>query len=102
LGVGSGERSSEHPSHWAKFGTSRRSALEPNWDLVPTDEEILLARSVLRRMSHVVGESDEYVWDGLVEARRMLTVSVDHLSSYDGHYRKYHGLWLKMLKQDDR
>ncbi len=78
---------------------------EPDWDKVPTDEEILLARSVLKRMAWVVPFAEDEgrnpgVWSGLVEARRMLTVSVSYLSGFPGHKRHYHSLWLKMLEQD--
>lgn len=74
---------------------------EPKWDQIPTDEEILLARSVLKRMSRAI---DPYaapdVWGGLVEARRTLTVSVSYLSDHWGHVRHYRRLWNQMLKQD--
>lgn len=80
------------------------SSKEPDWDKIPTDEEIMLARSVLMRMSRALPFSDpDYaeVWGGLVEARRMLTVSVSLLSSFRGHYRHYNHLWLMMLAQDN-
>ena len=76
---------------------------EPKWDQIPTDEEILLARSVLTRMHRAIGvERGEpsAIWGGLVEAKRMLTVSVHYLSAFPGHTRHYRKLWNQMLDQD--
>lgn len=77
---------------------------EPRWDAIPTDEEILLARSVLVRMARAIHPSDETfaVWGGLVEARRVLTASVHYLASHRGHTRHFLRLWNQMLRQDNR
>jgi hypothetical protein len=75
--------------------------VRPQWDKIPTDEEILLARSVLARMHrHAIPFEEETLWGGLVEAKRMLTISIHYLSGFPGHHRHYRKLWNQMLEQD--
>lgn len=84
---------------WLSVDTIRKET-DPRWDQIPTDEEILLARSVLVRMSRAISVEEQFLWGGLVEARRILTVSIHYLSGFPGHTRHYQRLWNQMLDQD--
>jgi hypothetical protein len=75
---------------------------EPTWADIPSDGELLIARAVLSRLHRAIPVTDSEVWGGLVEAKRMLTVSVHYLANHRGHTRHYLRLWHEMLKQDDR
>ena len=74
------------------------------WADIPSDEELFAARDVVTRLVSALYpvielESHSWpVWDGLVEAKRMLAVTVSYLSSVEEGDR-YAQLWERMLEE---